>query len=119
MTFWSVLPEVTLKVSLVVLLALAVVWCLRRRSAAARHWVLSVAVGCAFAVPVLSALVPTWHVPVAQPWSVTVPTAVRLAGATDTLIESGEPSLSLNATLWATPRLGRTHDTAAGRPPRL
>ena len=99
MTFWSVLPEVTLKVSLVVLLALAVVWCLRRRSAAARHWVLSVAVGCAFAVPVLSALAPTWHVPVAQPWSVTVPTAVRLAGATDTLIESGEPSLSLNATL--------------------
>ena len=103
MTVWRVmsvvaLAEVTLKVSLVVLVALAVVWCLRRRSAAARHWVLSVAVGCAFAVPVLSALAPTWHVPVAQPWSVTVPTAARLAGAIDTLVQSVEPALNPDAT---------------------
>jgi len=115
MTFWGVLPEVALKVSLVVLLALAVVWCLRRRSAAARHWVLSVAVGCAFAVPVLSALAPTWHVPVAQPWSVTVPTAVRFAGETDTLVQSGETTLDPNATLGnpaAGPRRGRRPSTA-------
>ena len=73
----SLLVEATVKVSLVLLLALAVVWGLRRRSAAARHWVLSVAVACALVVPVLSAVVPTWYVPVTGAWPVT---AARLAG---------------------------------------
>ena len=72
----SLLVEATVKVSLVLLLALAVVWGLRRRSAAARHWVLSVAVACALVVPVLSAVAPTWYVPVTGAWPVT---AARLA----------------------------------------
>jgi TonB family protein len=60
----SLLFEATIKVSLVLLIALAVVWCLRHRSAAARHWVMSVSVLCALLLPVLWAVGPTWSVPV-------------------------------------------------------
>ena len=64
----SLLFEATAKVSVVLLLALAVIWCLRHRSAAARHWVLSVAVACALVVPVLSAVAPTWYAPLTDGW---------------------------------------------------
>ena len=74
MTTSSLLFGATVRVSLVLAIALAGVWCLRRRSAAARHWVLSVAIVCALAVPLLSALAPTWYVPVSM-------AGVRLIGA--------------------------------------
>ena len=66
MTTSSLLLGATVKVSLVLAIALAGVWCLRRRSAAARHWVLSVAIVCALAVPLLSVLAPPWYVPVSM-----------------------------------------------------
>lgn len=43
----SLLFEVTVRVSLVLLIALAVIWCLWHRSAAARYWVLSVEIATA------------------------------------------------------------------------
>lgn len=94
MMFWSALSkftasEVTVKVSLVMLMALAVVWCLRRRSAAARHWVLSVAVACALALPILSALAPSWYVPATQLWSLTTPSSPRPSGQVDTVVRRG------------------------------
>ena len=76
MTTSSLLFGATIRVSLVLVIALAVVWCLRRRSAAARHWVLSVAIACALAVPLLSALAPPWYVPVSM-------AGVGLAGGQD------------------------------------
>ena len=76
MTTSSLLFGATVRVSLVLVIALAVVWCLRRRSAAARHWVLSVAIVCALVVPLLSALAPTWYVPVSM-------AGVGLAGGHD------------------------------------
>jgi TonB family protein len=58
----SFLLDSTLKVSLIVLVALGVTILLRRGSAAVRHWVLAVAIACAAAAPLLGLIVPAWHV---------------------------------------------------------
>jgi beta-lactamase regulating signal transducer with metallopeptidase domain len=47
----------------VVLAALVAVACLRRRSAALRHWILSAAIVAATVSPVLGLVTPSWHVP--------------------------------------------------------
>ena len=49
-----------LKVSIVLLAALAATAALRHRSAALRHWVLAAAVTSALVVPALAAIVPAW-----------------------------------------------------------
>jgi hypothetical protein len=46
----------TIKMSLVVFLALAAMPLMRNRSAALRHWVLVVVVGCAAAIPAFDAI---------------------------------------------------------------
>jgi beta-lactamase regulating signal transducer with metallopeptidase domain len=56
-----------MKMSLIVCGALALSFLLRRRSAALRHWVLAAGVVCAAAVPILSAVVPAWPLPIATP----------------------------------------------------
>ena len=56
-----------MKMSLIVVGALAVSFFLRRRSAALRHWVLAAGVACAAFVPVLTAVVPGWSLPFATP----------------------------------------------------
>jgi TonB family protein len=63
MSLVGLLVESTVKVSLVVLAALAATACLRRRSAALRHWVLSAAIVAATVGPVLGIVMPSWHVP--------------------------------------------------------
>ena len=60
-----------MKMSLIVLSALAASFLLRRRSAALRHWVLAAGVACAAALPVLSAAVPAWPLPFATPTAFT------------------------------------------------
>jgi len=57
----SLLIDSTIKVSLIVLIALAAQWLLRRQSAAVRHWVMAVAIGCAAVTPVVSVIAPSWH----------------------------------------------------------
>jgi TonB family protein len=52
----------TVNVSLVVAAGLAGRVLLRRQSAAARHWVLAIAIVCAAATPLLGLVVPSWHV---------------------------------------------------------
>jgi beta-lactamase regulating signal transducer with metallopeptidase domain len=56
-----------MKMSLIVFGALAVLFFLRRRSAALRHWVLATGVACAALVPFLTAVVPRWPLPFATP----------------------------------------------------
>ena len=51
-----------MKMSLIVLTALAVSMMLRKRSAALRHWVLAAGVACAAASPILMSIVPPWAV---------------------------------------------------------
>jgi beta-lactamase regulating signal transducer with metallopeptidase domain len=63
MSLVSLLLETTLKSSLMVVAALVSVACLRRRSAALRHWILSAAIVAATVSPVLGLITPRWHVP--------------------------------------------------------
>jgi beta-lactamase regulating signal transducer with metallopeptidase domain len=63
MSLAALLLESTLKASLVMLIALAALACLRRRSAALRHWILSAAVVGATVAPVLGLVTPSWHLP--------------------------------------------------------
>src|SRR5258707_15257756 len=64
MSLMGLLLETTVKSSLVVLAALIAVACLRRRSAALRHWILSAAIVAATVSPVLGLVTPSWHLPV-------------------------------------------------------
>lgn len=59
----SLLLDSTIKVSVVVLLALIAVGLLRKRSAALRHWIVAAAVICGAAVPVFGWMMPTWPLP--------------------------------------------------------
>jgi beta-lactamase regulating signal transducer with metallopeptidase domain len=52
-----------IKVSCIILVGLIAAALLRRRSAAARHWVLAIAILCAAATPALEFVVPSWHLP--------------------------------------------------------
>ena len=56
-----------MKMSLIVLGALAASFLLRRRSAALRHWVLAAAVAARLRCRILSAAVPAWPLPFAAP----------------------------------------------------
>ena len=51
-----------MKASVIVLVALAATTLMRKRSAAVRHWVLSAAIVCAAATPLLELVVPSWYV---------------------------------------------------------
>ena len=55
-----------IKMSLIVVLGLAATSLLRKRSAALRHWVLTAAIVCAAATPLLERLVPVWHLPMSS-----------------------------------------------------
>jgi len=63
MSLLPLLLESTLKASLVMLVALAAIGCVRNRSAALRHWILSAAIVAATAAPLLGPIIPIWHVP--------------------------------------------------------
>ena len=63
MSLLPLLLESTLKASLVMLVALAAIACVRNRSAALRHWILSAAIVAATAAPLLGPIIPIWHVP--------------------------------------------------------
>lgn len=58
---------ITIKVSLILFVGLAVAALLRRRSAAVRHWVLAAAFACAAATPALEAVVPSWQMRLGTP----------------------------------------------------
>src|SRR5437879_142131 len=67
-----------IKISLIVLIGLAGTAVLRRRSAALRHWVLTLAIMCAAATPVLELVVPPWQLPAAAKWMRTAPLALYI-----------------------------------------
>jgi beta-lactamase regulating signal transducer with metallopeptidase domain len=57
----NLLLNTTIRITLIVLVALAASSMLRRRSAAVRHFVLAVALACAAATPALRLVVPAWQ----------------------------------------------------------
>ena len=82
MTLMSLLVESTVKASLVMLAALAAVTCLRRQSAALRHWMLSAAIVAALAAPLAGLVIPSWHLPldaIPRPRLVTTPASASAA----------------------------------------
>jgi beta-lactamase regulating signal transducer with metallopeptidase domain len=86
MSLPGLLVETTVKSSLVVMAALVAMACLRRRSAAVRHWILSAAIIAGMASPVLVPFTPSWHVPlgaIPRPSSIgtTAPLAASRAAA--------------------------------------
>jgi TonB family protein len=93
----------TLKVSVIVALALTANALLRSRSAALRHWVLAAAVACALAIPVIGLLVPGWELPLERPQ--------RLQADRHATLRANEPAASERVapgpvliTSWAAPR---------------
>ena len=58
----SLMLDAAARVSLIVLAALGVAAVLSRRSAALRHWILTVGVACAAATPLLQVALPRWSV---------------------------------------------------------
>src|SRR6185369_4928046 len=58
------LTELVVKVSLILSVALGLSIILGTKSAALRHWVLSVGIVCAATAPVLVSLAPAWHAPI-------------------------------------------------------
>jgi len=114
MTIVGLLFESTIKASLVMLAALAIVACLRRQSAALRHWILSAAIVAVTAAPAVSLVTPSWHVPLdaiarpgfgvigAPPAAVDLP--ARPAGVTDPprIVKDASPAAAgaLIATTW-------------------
>ena len=93
----DLLLAATVKVSLVLLAGLVVVGLLRRRSAAARHWVLSVAVLCALLLPAVWAVGPTWSMPSAVPpvevmWSGSIEALLGGANGADGAPATGSPA---------------------------
>jgi len=70
--------DVALKATLLAGAALALAAVLRTQSAAVRHWVLTMGVVCVAALPLLTLVVPSWHIPVA---SSAPPRAVARPGA--------------------------------------
>ena len=109
----SLLLDSTLKVSLVVIVGLAVAALLRNRSAAARHWVLAAAMLCAMAMPVLELVVPTWGIPLARsaraaPAGVREPSVAAPAAGAGAAGAVREPPLLAETVTVPPPALGRT-----------
>jgi TonB family protein len=79
------LIDATLKTSLVLAMSLAALVFLRHRSAAARHWVLTIAVACSLAMPLATAIVPSWSLAPAREQLVTnVATTLTFGDRSDT-----------------------------------
>lgn len=63
----TLLLESALKVSVVLLAALAAAACFRRQSAALRHWIVTTAVLSSLCVPTLAVVLPRWHIEMNAP----------------------------------------------------
>ena len=58
----NLLIDNTVRITLIMLIGLGARFVLRRRSAAARHWVLAVSILCAASAPMLGVIVPAWEI---------------------------------------------------------
>jgi beta-lactamase regulating signal transducer with metallopeptidase domain len=81
----NAVAEVILKVSMILLAAILIAMVLRTRSAALRHWVLSIGIVCAFTTPLLMPMAPVWHLPFRLTPDQPSP-AVRLAAPADGVV---------------------------------
>jgi TonB family protein len=86
-----------MRVSVIVLTALAATALMRRRSAAVRHWILSTAILCAAATPLLERIVPPWQIGLRQsagtPW--VEPPDERVTERARTVARGGTPATAV------------------------
>ncbi len=78
----AMLLEVTLKSSLVLALALVAAGLLRTRSAAVRHWLLSMSLVCAAALPFIASIAPAWRLDLPSSATAAHPPASRATETT-------------------------------------
>jgi beta-lactamase regulating signal transducer with metallopeptidase domain len=97
-----------IKTSLVVLVALGVTTLLRHRSAALRHWVLAVAIGCSAAMPLMEIALPSW------PVRLTGPAIFQIEMANGTVRLTSDPSETLAPPSSAGSGSSRTERNVAG-----
>jgi TonB family protein len=83
-----------LKISILMVATLALVACLRRRSAALRHWVLTAALVFASFLPLLAFIAPGWHVTRAGSWTVLSTGAVLPAPVAREASSIAEPQVA-------------------------
>ena len=101
------LAAAVMDVSIVLLVALAAAAALRRHSAALRHWILTVAIACALAAPLLELGLPAWRLPAGTSrWATTIVSPGTLA-VFESIVADGTA-----ATPAATPTSGWTPDVA-------
>jgi hypothetical protein len=111
-----------MKMSLILLVTLAVTTLLRRRSAAVRHWVLAAGIACAAATPLLEIVVPVWGVSPLDP-SITPLVLEESTIDRTAAVQRVNPDLALavRAALWLRPvwllsrTSSRTSVAATGR----
>jgi TonB family protein len=89
--------DLVVDVSAVLLIALFAVFCLRRRSAALRHWVLSVALFCAALAPLAELVLPAWTLPFAVPIADRVITPAADNAITSAVSQKGPAAVSTAA----------------------
>jgi beta-lactamase regulating signal transducer with metallopeptidase domain len=92
----AILADAVAKVTVLLVVALVATLCLRRASAALRHLIWALACGGVLAVPLVAALLPSWHV---SPWprpAAQMPSSVTALSASNVL---ANPAISR-----ATPR---------------
>jgi beta-lactamase regulating signal transducer with metallopeptidase domain len=77
------LADNALKGAVVIAIAAVVAWMLRRNTAAVRHSVWSAAIAAQLVIPVLSAVLPTWRVPVIPQPAWIAPTEPALSAPND------------------------------------
>jgi TonB family protein len=101
------LAAAVIDVSIVLLVALAAAAALRRQSAALRHWILTVAIVCALAAPLLELGLPAWRLPGGTSrWATAIVSPGTLA-VFESIVADGT-----TATPAATPTTGWTPDVA-------
>ena len=94
--------DVVVKASIILTLAALAAAALRRSSASARHLVWTLGLAGALAVPVLSAAVPRWELPIVAIDADATPLPVQSAAAPAPAVERSAPALGHHASL-ATP----------------
>lgn len=104
----SLLVDSTLRISVILLLALIASTLIRHHSAAVRHWVLAAAIVCAAVLPVFGQVIPAWYLPVrisgpVQPLGRPLP-SIASAETRPVVPVEGEPLAALDhllLSLWA------------------
>ena len=87
----SLLIATALKTTIVLLAALAGRTLVYRQSAAVRHWVLAVAIGCALLMPALAYVAPRWQVPSVAEDETVVESRVELSGPASSSPDARSP----------------------------